>query len=170
METNLVQNQLNINVDEYDEVPKVARLYKGTGVGSVVVGDENYGEGSSREHAAMEPRHLGVRAIIVKSFARIHETNLKKQGMLALTFANKEDYDKVQEDDMIDITGLINFAPGQPLYMLLRHKDGSSDAVVLNHTYNAQQIEWFKAGGALNVIRAEALRKSEEQKASEQPA
>jgi aconitate hydratase len=160
METNLVQNQLNVNVDEYDEVPKVARLYKGTGVGSVVVGDENYGEGSSREHAAMEPRHLGVRAIIVKSFARIHETNLKKQGMLALTFANKEDYDKVQEDDMIDITGVINFAPGQPLYMLLRHKDGSSDAVVLNHTYNAQQIEWFKAGGALNVIRAEALRKA----------
>jgi aconitate hydratase len=166
METNLVQNQLNVNVDEYDEVPKVARLYKGTGVGSVVVGDENYGEGSSREHAAMEPRHLGVRAIIVKSFARIHETNLKKKGMLALTFANKEDYDKVQEDDLIDITGVINFAPGHPLYMLLRHKDGSSDAIVLNHTYNAQQIEWFKAGGALNVIRSEAQKEKEE----EQPA
>jgi aconitate hydratase len=159
METNSVKNQLT---GQYDEVPKVQRVYKGTGIGSVVVGDENYGEGSSREHAAMEPRHLGVRAIVVKSFARIHETNLKKQGMLALTFANKEDYDKVQEDDTIDITGLINFAPGQQLVMLLRHSDGSSDAVMLNHTYNAQQIEWFKAGGALNVIRAEATQKKEQ--------
>jgi aconitate hydratase len=159
METNLVKNQLT---GQYDEVPKVQRVYKGTGIGSVVVGDENYGEGSSREHAAMEPRHLGVRAIVVKSFARIHETNLKKQGMLALTFANKEDYDKVQEDDIIDITGLLNFAPGQQLVMLLRHSDGSSDAVMLNHTYNAQQIEWFKAGGALNVIRAEAMQEKEQ--------
>jgi aconitate hydratase len=153
METNLVKNHIT---GLYDEVPKVARIYKGTGIPSVVVGDENYGEGSSREHAAMEPRHLGVRAIIVKSFARIHETNLKKQGMLALTFNDKADYDKVLEDDLIDITGLTNFAPGAPLYMLLRHADGSSEAVVLNHTYNAQQIEWFKAGGALNVIREEA--------------
>ncbi len=163
METNLVKNALT---GQYDEVPKVQRAYKGAGINSVVVGDENYGEGSSREHAAMEPRHLGVRAIIVKSFARIHETNLKKQGMLALTFANKEDYDKVQEDDTIDITGLLNFAPGQQLVMLLRHSNGSSDAVMLNHTYNAQQIEWFKAGGALNVIRAEALK----EKGTAQPA
>ncbi|MBS1629072.1 MAG: aconitate hydratase [Bacteroidetes bacterium] len=153
METNKVKNQLT---GQYDEVPKVQRAYKGAGIGSIVVGDENYGEGSSREHAAMEPRHLGVRAIVVKSFARIHETNLKKQGMLALTFANKEDYDKVREDDLIDITGLVNFAPGKQLVMLLRHSDGSSDAVMLNHTYNAHQIVWFKAGGALNVIRAEA--------------
>lgn len=150
MESNKVKNQLN---GEYGEVPQVQRAYKAIGLGSVVVGDENYGEGSSREHAAMEPRHLGVRAIIVKSFARIHETNLKKQGMLALTFANKEDYDKIQEDDSLDITGLTNFAPGEPLTMVVHHKDGSSDQITLNHTYNSQQIEWFKAGGALNVIR-----------------
>jgi len=118
-----------------------------------VVGDENYGEGSSREHAAMEPRHLGVRAIIVKSFARIHETNLKKQGMLALTFADKSDYEKVQEDDTIDIVGLTGFAPGKPLTMVLHHRDGSEDKVLLNHTYNEQQIEWFRAGSALNLIR-----------------
>ncbi len=129
------------------------RAYKAANVGTVVVGDENYGEGSSREHAAMEPRHLGVRAIIVRSFARIHETNLKKQGMLALTFDSKEDYDKVQEDDRIDINGLQSFAPGKQLTMVLNHKDGTSDTVRLNHTYNKQQIEWFKAGGALNVIR-----------------
>jgi aconitate hydratase len=152
METNKVKNQLN---GEYGEVPQVQRAYKAAGIGSVVIGDENYGEGSSREHAAMEPRHLGVRAIIVKSFARIHETNLKKQGMLALTFANKEDYEKVQEDDVIDIIGLKQFAPGEQIIMVLNHKDGSSDEVILNHTYNAQQIEWFKAGGALNVIRQE---------------
>jgi aconitate hydratase len=121
----------------------------------VVIGDENYGEGSSREHAAMEPRHLGVRAIIVRSFARIHETNLKKQGMLALTFANKEDYDKVLEDDTIDINGLMEFAPGKPLTMVLHHSDGTSDECLVNHTYNEPQIEWFKAGGALNVIRAQ---------------
>jgi aconitate hydratase len=120
-----------------------------------VVGDENYGEGSSREHAAMEPRHLGVRAIVVRSFARIHETNLKKQGMLALTFANKEDYDKIQEDDSFDIVGLGSFAPGKALSMVLNHKDGSKDTITLNHTYNKQQIEWFKAGGALNVIRSQ---------------
>jgi aconitate hydratase len=118
------------------------------------VGDENYGEGSSREHAAMEPRHLGVRAVLVKSFARIHETNLKKQGMLALTFADKEDYNKIQEDDSISIIGLTAFAPNNPLTLVLKHADGSSEEIKVNHTYNAQQIEWFKAGGALNIIRA----------------
>jgi len=152
METNKVKNALT---GEYGEVPAVQRDYKAQGIGSVVVGDENYGEGSSREHALMEPRHLGVRAILVKSFARIHETNLKKQGMLALTFANKEDYEKVQEDDTIDILGLTTFAPGTPLTVVLNHKDGSSDSIEVNHTYNSQQIEWFKAGGALNVIRQE---------------
>jgi aconitate hydratase len=136
-------------------VPATARAYKAQNIGSVVVGDENYGEGSSREHAAMEPRHLGVRAILVRSFARIHETNLKKQGMLALTFANREDYDKVQEDDNIDINGLTSFTPGQPLTVDLNHKDGTVDTITVNHTYNEQQIEWFKAGGALNVIRSE---------------
>lgn len=151
-ETNKVKNQLT---GEYGEVPAVQRAYKAQGIGSVVVGDENYGEGSSREHAAMEPRHLGVRAIVVKSFARIHETNLKKQGMLALTFNDKADYDKIQEDDNIDILGLTDFKEGTPLTMILKHSDGSVDEIVLNHTYNAQQIEWFKAGGALNVIRAE---------------
>lgn len=154
--TDSVKNQLT---GEYGPVPATARAYKARGIGSVVVGDENYGEGSSREHAAMEPRHLGVRAIVVRSFARIHETNLKKQGMLALTFANKEDYDKVQEDDTIDIVGLTGFAPGKPLTMVLNHKDGGKDQITLNHTYNAQQIAWFKAGGALNVIRAEFAKK-----------
>lgn len=149
--TNSVKNQLD---GSYNEVPKVQRAYKAAGIGSIVVGDENYGEGSSREHAAMEPRHLGVRAVLVKSFARIHETNLKKQGMLALTFANKEDYNKIQEDDQIDILGLTSFAPGKPLQMVLRHADGSSDTIEVMHSYNAQQIEWFKAGGALNIIRA----------------
>jgi aconitate hydratase len=120
-----------------------------------VVGDENYGEGSSREHAAMEPRHLGVRAVLVKSFARIHETNLKKQGMLGLTFADKADYDKFLEDDTIDIIGLTAFAPNTPLTLVLNHKDGSSESILVNHTYNEQQIEWFKAGGALNIIRAQ---------------
>jgi aconitate hydratase len=148
--TDSVKNELT---GEYGPVPATQRAYKAAGIGTVVVGDENYGEGSSREHAAMEPRHLGVRAIVVRSFARIHETNLKKQGMLALTFDNKEDYDKVQEDDVIDITGLNAFTPGKPLTMVLNHKNGSVDLVKLNHTYNKQQIEWFKAGGALNVIR-----------------
>ena len=150
--TDNVKNQLT---GEYGAVPATARAYKAEGIGSVVVGDENYGEGSSREHAAMEPRHLGVRAILVRSFARIHETNLKKQGMLALTFANKEDYDKVQEDDSIDIVGLTTFAPGMPLTVVLNHKDGTSDAITVNHTYNEQQIDWFRAGGALNVIRSQ---------------
>ena len=148
--TDLVKNQLT---GEYGPVPATQRAYKAAGVGSIVVGDENYGEGSSREHAAMEPRHLGVRAVLVKSFARIHETNLKKQGMLALTFADKADYEKFQEDDRIDIGGLTQFAPGKPLTLTLHHKDGSTDTVVVNHTYNEQQIEWFKAGAALNIIR-----------------
>jgi aconitate hydratase len=148
--SNKVKNQLT---GEYGEVPAVARAYKAAGIGSVVVGDENYGEGSSREHAAMEPRHLGVRAILVKSFARIHETNLKKQGMLGLTFANPADYDKVQENDSIDILGLNTFAPGVPLTVVLNHADGSSDRITVNHTYNESQIEWFKAGSALNLIK-----------------
>ncbi len=122
-------------------------------MGTIVVGDENYGEGSSREHAAMEPRHLGVRVVLTKSFARIHETNLKKQGMLALTFANKADYDKILEDDTIDINGLTQFTAGKALTLVLTHKDGSTDTIEANHTYNQQQIEWFKAGGALNIIR-----------------
>jgi aconitate hydratase len=137
----------------YNTVPQVARTYKGMGIGSIVIGDENYGEGSSREHAAMEPRHLGVRAVLVKSFARIHETNLKKQGMLALTFNNKADYDLIEEDDQIDILGLTTFAAGQPLQVRLRHADGDTDLIQVNHTYNEGQIEWFKAGSALNLIR-----------------
>jgi aconitate hydratase len=145
-----VKNQLT---GEYGPVPATQRQYKAKGIGTVVIGDENYGEGSSREHAAMEPRHLGVRAIVVKSFARIHETNLKKQGMLAFTFATKDDYDKVQENDRMDFTGLNSFAPGKQVTMVLHHDDGSSDKVKLNHTYNEQQIEWFKAGSALNLIR-----------------
>lgn len=150
--TDNVKNQLT---GSYDAVPKVQRAYKAANVGSIVVGDENYGEGSSREHAAMEPRFLGVRAILVKSFARIHETNLKKQGMLALTFANKDDYAKILEDDAIDIVGLTSFKEGVPLTLVLNHKDGSKDEVKANHTYNASQIEWFKAGSALNIIKAE---------------
>ncbi len=149
--TDFVKNQLT---GEYESVPKVQRQYKAQGIGSIVVGDENYGEGSSREHAAMEPRHLGVHAVLVKSFARIHETNLKKQGMLALTFADKEDYNKIQEDDTIDINGLTTFSPNVPLTIVLTHKDGSREEIKANHTYNEQQIEWFKAGGALNIIRA----------------
>jgi aconitate hydratase len=146
-----VKNQLT---GEYGAVPATQRAYKAAGIGSIVVGDENYGEGSSREHAAMEPRHLGVRAILVKSFARIHETNLKKQGMLALTFANNTDYDKILEDDSFDINGLNEFAPGKQLSICLNHANGSKETIMVNHTYNQQQIEWFKAGGALNIIRA----------------
>ena len=149
--TDTVKNQLT---GEYGPVPATQRAYKAAGIGSIVVGDENYGEGSSREHAAMEPRHLGVRAVLVKSFARIHETNLKKQGMLALTFANTADYDKILEDDQIDIVGLTTFAPEKSLTLVLKHKDGSKEEISVNHTYNAQQIEWFKAGGALNMMRA----------------
>ncbi len=148
--TDSVKNQLT---GEYAGVPVVQRAYKAAGIGSIVVGDENYGEGSSREHAAMEPRHLGVRAVLVKSFARIHETNLKKQGMLGLTFADKADYDKIQEDDTLDIIGLTTFSEGQPLTLVLNHKDGSREEIQVNHTYNAAQIEWFKAGSALNLIK-----------------
>jgi len=138
---------------QYEEVAKVQRAYKSANIGSIIVGDENYGEGSSREHAAMEPRYLGVKAVLVKSFARIHETNLKKQGMLALTFADKNDYDKIQEDDTFDIIGLTQFTPGKPLTIVIHHKDGSQETILANHSYNEQQIEWFKAGGALNIIR-----------------
>ena len=148
--TDSIKNQLS---GDYGSVPATQRAYKAANIGTIVVGDENYGEGSSREHAAMEPRHLGVRAILVRSFARIHETNLKKQGMLALTFANKDDYDKVQEDDIIDIVGLGTFAPGRPLTVVLHHNDRTKDEITVNHTYNQQQIEWFKAGSALNLIR-----------------
>lgn len=149
-ETDKVKNQLT---GEYGGVPQTQRAYKAANIGSIVVGDENYGEGSSREHAAMEPRHLGVRAVLVKSFARIHETNLKKQGMLGLTFANPADYDKIQENDNIDIIGLTSFAPGVPLTLVLNHEDGRSEEISVNHTYNDQQIEWFKAGAALNIIK-----------------
>lgn len=148
--TNLVKNQLT---GQYGEVPATARAYKAAGTGSVVVGDENYGEGSSREHAAMQPRHLGVKAVLVRSFARIHETNLKKQGMLALTFANPADYERILEDDTVDIVGLEHFEPGKPLRVVLHHHDGTSEEFPANHTYNGNQIAWFKAGGALNLIR-----------------
>mgnify|MGYP000924440092 FL=1 len=148
--TNFVKNGLT---GGYDAVPAVARAYKAAGIGSIVVGDENYGEGSSREHAAMEPRHLGVKVVLVKSFARIHETNLKKQGMLALTFADKADYDKVREDDIVSVSGLKDFAPGRPFLLTLDHADGTTESLVVNHTYNQSQIEWFMAGSALNLIR-----------------
>ena len=143
----------NLLTGEYGPVPATQRAYKADHIGTIVVGDENYGEGSSREHAAMEPRHLGVRAVLVKSFARIHETNLKKQGMLGLTFANKEDYNKILEDDVIDIVGLTTFTPDVPLTIVLNHADGTKEEFPVNHSYNAQQIDWFKAGGALNIIR-----------------
>ena len=147
--TNLVKNQNN---GKYGEVPEVARSYKAEGVGTIVVGDENYGEGSSREHAAMEPRHLGVRAILVKSFARIHETNLKKQGMLALTFNNKEDYEKILEDDIFNLIDLESFSVDRKLKLEIIHDDSTVDVILCNHTYNETQIEWFKAGSALNLI------------------
>jgi aconitate hydratase len=149
-EQNKVKNHLT---GEYGEVPAVQRAYKAAGVPTIVVGDMNYGEGSSREHAAMQPRHLGVRAILVKSFARIHETNLKKQGMLALTFANESDYEKIQENDVINFIDLTDFSPEKQLHLELVHDNGTKDVIAVNHTYNAQQIEWFKAGGALNLIR-----------------
>ena len=151
--TNSVKNQLT---GKYEPVPQVARAYKAKGIPSIIVGDENYGEGSSREHAAMEPRHMGVRVVLVKSFARIHETNLKKQGILALTFANPADYDKIQEDDVIDTVDLPDFAPGKPLTLVAHHADGSKDEIKANHSYNEHQIEWFKAGSALNLIRAKS--------------
>lgn len=148
--TNSVKNQLD---SSYVPVPTAAKAYKAAGIGSVVVGDENYGEGSSREHAAMEPRHLGVKAVLVKSFARIHETNLKKQGMLALTFADKADYDKIREDDSFDILGLTTFEEGKPFTIVIKHSDGTEEKILANHTYNANQFEWFKAGSALNLIK-----------------
>ena len=148
--TNFVKNQLD---GEFGGVPDTARAYKAAGVMTVVIGDHNYGEGSSREHAAMEPRHLGVAAVIVKSFARIHETNLKKQGMLGLTFANEADYDLIQEDDTFNFTDIADFSPGKPLTIVLRHADGSEDTIVVNHTYNDAQIEWYRKGSALNLIK-----------------
>ena len=152
--TNLVKNQLN---GEYGPVPVIQRDYKNNGIPTIIVGDENYGEGSSREHAAMEPRFLGVRAVLVRSFARIHETNLKKQGMLALTFADKTDYDKILEDDTLDFINLDQFSMGQSLALDVFHTDGSSDTIYCNHTYNDTQIEWFKAGSALNLIRSQEI-------------
>jgi aconitate hydratase len=146
-------NVLNVESGEYGSVPAVQRAYKASGIPTIVVGDHNYGEGSSREHAAMEPRHLGVRAVLVKSFARIHETNLKKQGMLGLTFNDESDYDKIKEDDVIDFLDLNEFTPGKPIRLLLNHSDGTSEEIITNHTYNQNQIDWFKAGSALNLIR-----------------
>jgi aconitate hydratase len=154
--TNEVVNQLT---GKKGEVPATARAYKAAGIPSIVVGDHNYGEGSSREHAAMEPRHLGVVAVIAKSFARIHETNLKKQGMLGLTFANESDYDKVKENDTFNFIDLESFSPGKPLSLELIHENGVKETIMLNHTYNDQQIEWFKAGSALNLIKLEAKAK-----------
>jgi aconitate hydratase len=149
-ETNKVKNHLT---GKYGTVPETQRAYKEKGIGTIVVGDHNYGEGSSREHAAMQPRHLGVRAVLVKSFARIHETNLKKQGMLALVFDQEADYDKIREDDTIDIIDLKDFAPDKPLTLVLHHADGTEETIVVNHSYNQTQIEWFKAGSALNLIK-----------------
>lgn len=145
-------NVLNLLTGSYDSVPRVARSYNEAGSGSIVIGEENFGEGSSREHAAMEPRFLGVRVVLVKSFARIHETNLKKQGVLTLTFSNKEDYNKVRERDKIDVTGLNKFSAGKQLTVTLTHSDGTKDKIQANHSYNEPQIEWFKAGSALNII------------------
>jgi len=153
-ESNSVKNQLT---GEYVEVPAAAEAYRDAGMGSIVVGDENYGEGSSREHAAMEPRFLGVKAVIVRSYARIHETNLKKQGVLGLTFADKVDYDKIMEDDNIDIIGLSEFALGKQLTIVLNHADGTKDEIMANHTYNQSQVEWFKAGSALNLIKEQNI-------------
>jgi aconitate hydratase len=153
---NSVKNQINGN---YGEVPQTAREYKAKGIGWVVIGEENYGEGSSREHAAMEPRYLGGKAIIVKSFARIHETNLKKQGMLPLTFANPDDYDKVREDDLIDLD-VKNIEPVKQVKMTLKHNDGKTDEVMLNHSMNKQQIEWFKVGSALNLMAKKTQQKA----------
>jgi aconitate hydratase len=150
MKTNFIKSQLDSN---YDAVPKTARAYKAAGVKTIVVGDHNYGEGSSREHAAMEPRHLGVAAVLVKSFARIHETNLKKQGMLGLTFANENDYDLILEDDTFNFVDLNEFAPGKPLTLEVVHLDGSTDMILANHTYNQGQIEWYNEGSALNLIK-----------------
>lgn len=148
--TNFVKNQLT---GEYGGVPDVQRAYKAAGISTIVVGDHNYGEGSSREHAAMEPRHLGVKVVLVKSFARIHETNLKKQGMLGITFSNENDYDLIQEDDTFHFVDLADFSPGKPLTIEVVHADGTKDTIMANHTYNAQQIEWYAEGSALNLIK-----------------
>jgi aconitate hydratase len=148
---NHIKNQFD---GSYGEVPEVQRLYKLNNIPTIVVGDENYGEGSSREHAAMEPRHLGVRVVLVKSFARIHETNLKKQGMLALTFKDKDDYEKIFEDDTFNFINLNEFNVGKTIDIELLHSDGCSDTITCNHTYNATQIDWFYAGSALNLIRS----------------
>ena len=154
MKTNFIKNQL---LGEYGGVPDTQRDYKANSIKTIVVGDHNYGEGSSREHAAMEPRHLGVCAVIVKSFARIHETNLKKQGMLALTFQNESDYDLVQEDDFISFLNLDKFSPGKQINIELKHADGTSNIVKLNHSYNESQIKWYDEGSALNLIKKENL-------------
>lgn len=151
-QTNLIKSQID---GEFDAVPKTARAYKAAGIPTVVVGDHNYGEGSSREHAAMEPRHLGVYVVIVKSFARIHETNLKKQGMLGVTFENESDYDLIQEDDTFNFIDLESFAPNKPLTVELVHNDGSKDTIMVNHTYNDAQIKWYRKGSALNLIKEE---------------
>jgi aconitate hydratase len=148
--TNNIKNHLT---GQYGPVPESARAYKNAGTSTIIIGDENYGEGSSREHAAMEPRNLGVRVILARSFARIHETNLKKQGMLALTFIHKEDYDKIREDDLISVKGLDNFTPEKTVNIILTHSDGSTDEFPAAHSYSKKQIEWFKAGSALNLIK-----------------
>jgi aconitate hydratase len=150
-----VNQVLNLVTNTYLAVPDSGLAYRDAGISTVVFGEENYGEGSSREHAAMQPRFLGVKAVVVKSFARIHETNLKKQGALALTFANPEDYEKIRQDDSIDIQGFESIAPGKPVTMALNHSDGTSETIELLHTYNEQQIEWLRAGSALNKIRQE---------------
>jgi aconitate hydratase len=150
--TNFVKNQLT---GEYGGVPDTQRAYKKAGIRTLVVGDHNYGEGSSREHAAMQPRHLGVAAVLVKSFARIHETNLKKQGMLALTFAREEDYDLIREDDTFNFLDIDSFAPDRPLTIEVVHEDGSKDTIMANHSYNETQIQWFREGSALNLIKKE---------------
>ncbi|MFP4061079.1 MAG: aconitase family protein, partial [Bacteroidales bacterium] len=149
-QTNLIKDQSD---NEYKGVFEAAKNYKEKGIGTIIVGDENYGEGSSREHAAMEPRHMGVKAVLVRSFARIHETNLKKQGVLAITFVDPDDYNKIQENDKIDILGLSEIGPGKNLIVKLTHDDGSIDEFEVEHSYNDKQIEWFKAGSALNLIR-----------------
>ena len=153
--TNFVKNQIN---GEYQGVPDVQRIYKENNIDTVVVGDHNYGEGSSREHAAMEPRHLGVKVVLVKSFARIHETNLKKQGMLGITFNNENDYDLIEEDDAFNFIDLSSFSPGKQITIELNHKDGTKDTILTNHTYNTQQIEWYKQGSALNLIKKQNLK------------
>ena len=154
MKTNSVKNQVT---GEYGPVPETQRFYKKNKIDTIVVGDHNYGEGSSREHAAMEPRHLGIKAVIVKSFARIHETNLKKQGMLALTFNDENDYDKIQEDDVFNFIDLKSFSPNKSISLEIIHSNNSKEIIKLNHTFNSQQIEWYKNGSALNLIKANNL-------------